>query len=84
MLIESLGSQPEADAERFEAVLAAVLEDGLVIDAVIAKSQAERDRMWAMRDDVAQLSATGADLHLRREPADPRHAGYVAERAARA
>jgi FAD/FMN-containing dehydrogenase len=61
VLTEMLGSDPEADAARFEAVLAAAMEAGLAADAVIAKSQAERDRFWALRDDVGQLSR-GAPL----------------------
>lgn len=54
ILVESLGANQAADAERFEAALAETLEDGLLVDAVIAKSQSERDAMWAMRDDVGQ------------------------------
>jgi FAD/FMN-containing dehydrogenase len=59
VLTETLGSHPQADAERFEAVLGAALEQGLVADAAIAKSQAERDRMWALRDDVGQVARNG-------------------------
>lgn len=54
VLVESLGSDPDADADRFETLLGDLLSDGLVADAAIAKSQAERDRMWALRDDVRQ------------------------------
>ncbi len=54
ILVESLGADQEADAERFEAALAETLEEGLLVDAVIAKSQSERNAMWAMRDDVGQ------------------------------
>jgi FAD/FMN-containing dehydrogenase len=31
------------------------MEDGLVEDAVVAKSKAESGRIWALRDDVAQM-----------------------------
>lgn len=55
VLIEALGAEPEGDAARFERVLGAALEDGLVSDAVLAKSRAESARMWALRDDVAQM-----------------------------
>lgn len=54
VLIESLGGDPDSDSERFEAVLGAALEDGLVEDAVIAKSKGEREALWALRDDVSQ------------------------------
>jgi len=59
VLAEMLGAHPEADAERFEAVLGAALEAGLISDAVIAKSQAERAAMWALRDDVGQPFRNG-------------------------
>jgi FAD/FMN-containing dehydrogenase len=54
VLIESMGGDQAADSARFEAVLGQALEDGLIADAVIAKSAAERDRLWALRDDVGQ------------------------------
>jgi FAD/FMN-containing dehydrogenase len=55
VLIEAMGSDEAPDAERFERVLAGAMEDGLVTDAVVAKSKAEVGRMWALRDDVAQM-----------------------------
>ncbi|TVS19004.1 MAG: FAD-binding oxidoreductase, partial [Gammaproteobacteria bacterium] len=54
VLIESLGSDQAADEARFEAALEEMFEAGVIIDAAIAKSQAERDAIWAMRDDVGQ------------------------------
>ena len=41
---------------RFERALTSALEGGDLVDAVIAKSQAERDQMWALRDDVGQVA----------------------------
>jgi FAD/FMN-containing dehydrogenase len=55
VLIESLGSNQETDTERFEEVLGQAMTAGLLADAVLAKSRAERDKLWAMRDDVEQL-----------------------------
>ncbi|MEJ0045915.1 MAG: FAD-binding oxidoreductase [Rhodospirillales bacterium] len=55
VLIEAMGSDEVADSERFERVLGGAMEDGLVSDAVVAKSRAEVGRMWGLRDDVAQL-----------------------------
>jgi FAD/FMN-containing dehydrogenase len=52
VLLESLGADPERDTERFTAVLAAAADAGLLTDAVIAKSGAERDSFWAIRDNV--------------------------------
>lgn len=59
VLVEALGGDEAADAERFERVLSQALEDGLIVDAVIAKSGAERARMWALRDDVGQVNRNG-------------------------
>jgi FAD/FMN-containing dehydrogenase len=55
VLIDALGSQAATDTARFEEILAGALEDGLVQDAVIAKSRAEGTKMWSLRDDVAQV-----------------------------
>jgi FAD/FMN-containing dehydrogenase len=57
VVVEALGSDQVRDAERFESVLSGAFEKGLVADAVVAKSQAERDAIWAIRDDVVQLLA---------------------------
>ena len=51
-LVEVMGAEPERDAQRFEEVLAATLEDGLASDAVIAQSVADRERLWAVREDL--------------------------------
>jgi FAD/FMN-containing dehydrogenase len=56
VLVEAMGADPAADAERFEAVLTAALEAGEIADAAVAKSVAERNAMWALRDDVGQTS----------------------------
>lgn len=56
VLVEAMGADEALDAARFEAVLGAAMEDGLVVDAVVAKSRAESVRIWALRDDVAQLA----------------------------
>lgn len=58
VLVESMGGNQEADSARFEAAMMEALEAGEISDAVIAKSQAERDAMWAIRDDVGQVVHT--------------------------
>lgn len=60
VLIEAMGGDSPADAQRFEAALASALEQGLVADAAIAKSQAEAAAIWALRDDVLQTRRYGA------------------------
>ena len=54
VLIEARGGEPDTDGERFQAVLQRALEQGLIDDVVLAKSQAERAALWAIRDDVEQ------------------------------
>lgn len=58
VLVESMGGDQAADSARFEAAMMEALEAGEISDAVIAKNQAERDTMWALRDDVAQVVHT--------------------------
>jgi len=58
-LIESLGADSLADEERLEQALAEALEQGLIADAVIAKSAAERRAIWAPREDVFQTRRFG-------------------------
>jgi FAD/FMN-containing dehydrogenase len=56
VLIEAQGSDQERDSEKFESVLTGALDAGLMSDAAIAKSQAERNAMWALRDDISQTA----------------------------
>ncbi|MFA7602444.1 MAG: FAD-binding oxidoreductase [Novosphingobium sp.] len=51
-LIEMLGGDPDNDPAQFEAALAAAIADGIVADAVIAKSGREREALWAVREDM--------------------------------
>ena len=55
ILLESLGGDIEADNQCFIATLSEALEKGMIADAAIAQSQADRDAMWAIRDDVMQV-----------------------------
>jgi FAD/FMN-containing dehydrogenase len=64
VLIETHGADPEADGARLEAVLAAALEQALIVDAVIAKSEAERRVLWAPREDVGQARRLGDTHHF--------------------
>ena len=59
VLIESLGADPQSDAERLERTLETALEQGFIVDAVIAKSDLERRAMWAPREDVFQTRRYG-------------------------
>jgi FAD/FMN-containing dehydrogenase len=52
VIIEATGAQPETDNAGFEAALAAMFESGAAADGVIAKSDAEREAIWAIRHEV--------------------------------
>ena len=59
VLVEAMGGDPEKDHERIEAALGQAYEEGLIADAVIAQSEAQRRQIWAIRDDVAQTFRLG-------------------------
>jgi len=44
---------------RFETILARFFEEGLLEDAVIARSEAQRRTMWARREAAAEVAAAG-------------------------
>lgn len=79
VLLEAMGGDQAEDSARFERVLMAALQAGEIADAVLAKSQAEREQMWSLRDDVSQLSRNAPiftfDIGLRISEMD----GYIAE-----
>ncbi len=78
VLVESLGADQESDTARFEAAMAAALGSGLVADAVIAKSGAERAALWGLRDDVEQLFRYGRPFIYDVSLAIPHMEAYVA------
>ena len=55
IIVEALGADAASDSERFERLLGRALEDGVIVDAAVAKSRADRNAMWATRDNVAGL-----------------------------
>jgi len=59
VLVESLGGDPERDPQRFEQVLAELLEQGALADVAVATTQAQRRAMWTIRDSVEQLRGIG-------------------------
>jgi FAD/FMN-containing dehydrogenase len=52
VLTEALGSSPDSDTQRFLDAIVNAQAAGLIADAVIAKSGAERDALWQLRDSV--------------------------------
>jgi FAD/FMN-containing dehydrogenase len=66
-IIESMGSNPSSDDDVFVATLESLLEESLIVDAVVAKSQEESSSIWAIRDAVEWLVtlAQNFDVSLR-------------------
>jgi len=54
-LIELEALDPQVDRERFEALLAALLEAGIAADAVLAQSLEESARLWRIRESAGEL-----------------------------
>ncbi len=59
VLVESAGGDPDRDQALFEEAIAAAIEAGLVVDAVVCTSSAQRDALWALRDDVEGIFRLG-------------------------
>lgn len=59
VLIEALGTGHAQAGEHFAEVLGSALEDGLVADAAVARSEADRKAMWRIRDSVDQFFRYG-------------------------
>ena len=59
VLVESEGSHPEADAEAFLVAMQLGSEQGVIENAVIARSEADRAALWAMRDDIGAIFRLG-------------------------
>ncbi len=75
VLVEAMG----ADDSLVAAVMTSALEEELIVDAVLAQSEAQRQQLWALRDDVEQAFQYAPvflfDVSLR----IPFMADYVAE-----
>lgn len=54
LLLEATG--PLGIGERLEAALADCLETDLVLDAVVAQSQSQRDSLWALRENTPEAN----------------------------
>ena len=78
-LVEASGADLEGDAARFEEALGEAMERGVVLDAVIAKSESERNAIWAPRDDPWLITQHyGATLNFDVSMAIEDMAGYLA------
>lgn len=54
-MIEALGSDHERDRDLFESVLADAAEKGLFDDAIVARSEKDRDAIWGIREDLEHI-----------------------------
>lgn len=52
VIIEAAGTDPQRDEALFTEMLGEALEQGILADAVIASSKAQREAIWAIREDV--------------------------------
>ena len=50
VLLEAEGADPVADEERFNRVMEQAFENGLIVDAVLPKSDTERTALWDIRE----------------------------------
>lgn len=55
VLIEAEGSDVEYDGQRFDKVLADYLEQGNMLDAVVAQSHTDAEKFWHIRDGVSAI-----------------------------
>lgn len=56
LLAELEGSDTTRDRALYESVLEEILEENLILDAVLASSEREREQFWQIRDGVSELS----------------------------
>lgn len=59
VIVEAEGADDLSDGVRFQALLERALEQGLIADAVVPKSESERRRVWGIREDFEALYANG-------------------------
>ncbi len=50
VIVESQGGDPAHDPQQFEEVLASLVDAGLIVDALVAASEAQRAAIWALRE----------------------------------
>ena len=59
VLIETMGTDSQADLTRYESVIGEALEAGVVADAIVAKSQRESNEFWTVRDSPGEWQQAG-------------------------
>ena len=56
-LLETEGAEPENDGERFQQVVERAFEDGVIVDAVLPKSESERRALWDIRENFEIITS---------------------------
>jgi len=79
VLLESSGGDPARDQAQFEDAIGAALEAGMVVDAVVCSSEAQRESLWALRDDVESIFRSGMPVAFDVSLPLAMMEGYVAE-----
>jgi FAD/FMN-containing dehydrogenase len=83
VLIESSGGDGARDQARFEEALGEAIEAGIVADAVISASEAQRESLWALRDDIESILRCGFPVAFDISLPVTEMEGYVGEVLAR-
>jgi FAD/FMN-containing dehydrogenase len=64
VILETDGSDPDQDGDRFESFLGDLLEEALIADALIARSEKDRRSFWAVREGLAMDSRLPSLVNL--------------------
>ena len=70
VIVESMGVDEVHDAAAFETMLETLMERGLLADGTIAKSDREREEIWAIRHEVEPIIATAHNFDVSLRSAD--------------
>jgi FAD/FMN-containing dehydrogenase len=63
VLIESMGIDDDKDREAMEEALGGALEEGMITDAIIAKSTSEMEEVWKLRDASLEVAMSLMPIH---------------------
>ena len=70
VLLESMGVNDEQDGAAFEKTMESLLQEELVADGLLAKSDKERDLIWAIRDEVEPFLGVARNFDVSLKSAD--------------
>jgi len=83
-IVESMGTSPASDDRAFESEMSELFEGDLALDGVIAKSDKEREAIWAIRGEVEWLVSEAYNFDVSLRSADVgKYVGEVTERIVR-